>query len=527
MSRKVRENIIAAQGDYPVYPAGQPVYADHETINVLPGQLVFFDPITNVSVAATTTAVHDRLVIGVGVDTTGDGATNSIRRCFGDKLYGNYISSVTAEPARSGTAEIKDLLFSAVEDDTHYSINVTVEDDRTQNQNDYKRKAIYTFGTQTKMVGATCDDIACGLVDAVNNDSGIANPGKTSVFNKLAQKKPDLPFYAVRLFTNSITYCLPSVSGPCDTCLNIAGITGMFANGVATVFPNTVNPNDPTLTLKAQIARVVRLINETLDGNGSAVITGGVGSCIELQLEVNTCFADFQLHDDAGADIAPCLTTNPFDPITLAKACKNCGAGTSTITHTCGIRIIAKQVKIECGIGGMPPNPPKGYFGREIDIFTGSGFARGASYKRDVQKMTLPENFGYLWQWRDYASDNGGRGRGHDQFASGNYGPMNLPLGRSRSAAANKVRCQESYCSYILEHGLPNSDMHTHGNLNVARGRTVILIPTGDATTIAAFEAVFNAYVTSSPFHVKGAVTCAVDSDQDAGTAGDVQGFIV
>ena len=524
MSRKVRENIIASDGDYAVFATGQPIYADNETLEVLPGQLVFFDPRTQISVASTTVADNPDIVIAVGVDTTGDGSSDSLRKCFGDKLYGNYISTVTAEPPRSGVAQIRDILFTGAENDTTYSVNITVEDDRTQNQNDYKRKAIYTFSTTTQASGATEADVACGLIDAINNNI-VGNAARTSVFNKLAKRKPNLPFKAVRLFDNTFNFCLASLAGSCDTCLEIEGITGMFANTAATVFTNTTLPGDTSKSRKAQLKRIVNLINTTLDGNGSAVITGGVGECAELQLQVNTCYSDFKLHNASG-DITPCATSNPFDPITLALNCKNCGIASQNVTYGGGIRLIANQVEISCGVGSMPPNPPKGYFGRELDIFPVAGFAKGSTYVRDAQKGRLPENLGYLWQWRDYASDNGGSGRGHDQFASGNYGPLNLPLSRSRSGAANKVVCNKTYCSYVIEHGLPNTSTHTRGNFNVARGRSVILVPSSDTTTIASFETIFNAYTGSSPMRAISAVTCTADGDQ-TGAEEAVEGFIV
>jgi hypothetical protein len=40
MSRKVRENIIASDGDYAVFATGQSIYADNETLEVLPGHLL-------------------------------------------------------------------------------------------------------------------------------------------------------------------------------------------------------------------------------------------------------------------------------------------------------------------------------------------------------------------------------------------------------------------------------------------------------------------------------------------------------
>lgn len=523
--RKVRENIIASSGDYEIFPAGQDVYNSDGSINVLPGQYVFYDPQTLKSVGATTIAANPKLVMGVGIDTTGDGATDSIRKTYGDVLHGHSIGTVSAEPPRSGTAHIKDFLFEGAENDTAYTVNITVEDDITQNVYPYNRPANYTATVMTSITGTTPEELACLLVDKINNSGIDSSAGKTSVFNKLRKSPTDLPFYAVRLFEQSHTYCLPTVAGACNTCINVPAITGMVANGQTTTFTNTVNPQDGTLTLKAQIDRIISLINVTLDGNGSAAITGGVGNFIEQQLEVNTCFADFELLDADGNPMAKCSTSNPFDPVTLAAQCKNCGTGTFTTVYEGGIRLIAKRVDASCN-GNIPANPPKGYFGRRLGIFPAQGFSSGTVYTRDVQKITLPENFGYLWQWRDYVSDNGGTGRGHDQFNSGSYGPMDLPLARSRSMSASRVSCKTPYCSFIIEHTIPSTDIHTHGNVTGARGRTVFLIPSSDSVTIADFETKFNAYTSSSVLQSIGAVTCAADQDQDPAEK-DLEGEIV
>lgn len=526
MSRKVRENIISASGDYALFAAGQDVYNDDGSINVLPGQLVFYDPVTRKSLGATTVDVNDRVVIGVGVDTTGDGATDDIRKAFGDKVYGNHIHTVTAEPPRSGTPQIVDLLFSNTDNDEEFSINITVEDDQTQHQFPFNRPSGYTYTVKTDATGTTSTDIACKLVDAINNNNYAEDPSKTSKFNKLAKKKPELPFYAVRLFNNSFTFCLSSVSGACDTCLNIDRLKAVTADGTTTQLNNSANPADSALTLKAQLKGIVKQINTILDGNGHATLTGGAGACPDLQLEINTCHADFALLDENDLAIATCQSYNPFDPITLAKACKNCGAGTSTVTHTAGVRIISKQIDISCN-GDTPANPPIGFKGRLLDIFPGGAFASGTTYKSERQKLTLPNNTGYDWQWRDYASQVGGRGRSHDQFASGGYGPLNLPLDRSRMYGS-RVKCQTSYCSYILEHGLPSSDLHVHAPTTAARGRTVILVPSSDATTIADLETKLNSYITSATNIVKSSVACGSDQDQDEATPyPDANGYIV
>lgn len=544
--RKVRESILPTCNNYEVFPPNLPVYnCDFPTINVLPGQFVIYDPQTNLSVGPGITVTdYDRLVMGVGVDNTGDGVADSIRKVFGDKLHGCYINAATAEPPSCGMPEIHDLLFKCTSCDTPYTIVITREDDTTQNGYPIFRPAEYTYAVKTDCCGCDecddshdCSDLVCKLIDQINGTGAAKGlKGIKSIFNKRKGDR-EKGFKAVRLYPNSIDFCLTPLHDACscDKCLEVPAVTGMIANGVTTMFAQTVNPLAPANSYVAQLQAVTAHINKAFDGNGSAVVTKGAGVCCPNQLQINTCFDDFQLLGADGIPLTPCATTNPFDPIAIESTCKNCDDVEQTKEFKCGIRIIADPVKIECGC--YPDVNPKGYLGRQLSIRPGEGFACGSTYVREVQTEKLPENTGYLWQWRDYASDNGGSGRGHRPYNQA-IGTLGLPSESSR-ANATKVKCHESYCSYILEHRIPNTDTGVHGNVTQARGRSVILIPSGDTATITSFEEVFNSYVTSSGCPVKKEVHCIdadgnfldqdqIETDNAAGTPGypDANGYM-
>jgi hypothetical protein len=550
--RKIRENIVVAKNNYPVYPANQLVFdAASGKPLVVPGQIVIYDPKTLRSLGpGITTSTHDRIVIGVGFDSNGDGQSETIRRVFGDQLWGGEIQAASAEPSRCGTPQITDLLFNCAEPGQTYTFNVQVEDDRTQNEYPYNRPATYTFSYTTPEGGAcegcdvtvNCSDVACGLIDSVRGVAGSTSALKQSVFVKRTLRRDntlDLPFYAVRLFANSYSYCMNPVSDACENCNWVDAITGFSYTDSTLEDPdtvtvnliNTVDPTDPSRTLQGQLQSVVNQINAALGGNGHAVVTKGTGSCCVVNLEINTCFEDFtllgEIVEDEPTPIEPCGDgpTNPFDPITVTSRCTNCGNADSQKTFTCGIRIISKSIDLECNCQ-YPTTNPKGYLGRVMRVEPINGFIHNSFYVGNVQNPTLPENTGYEWLNREYASDNGGTGRSHDGW-NDSYGRLGLPLDRNR-AGSTTVECNKSYCSYILEHSLPNKDTGVHGRLTAARGRSVILIPSGDTVTQADFEAIINPYLLSSNCPVKAIITCGSDQDQDNDSTPypDYNGFI-
>ena len=101
--RKVRESIIPACNNYSLFPEGKKVFtcdpAGMLTINgLLDGQLVIYDYSTNIALGpGTTVQNYDRVVIGVGCDTSGSGgAATEIKKVFGDVLHGCAIQAATA-----------------------------------------------------------------------------------------------------------------------------------------------------------------------------------------------------------------------------------------------------------------------------------------------------------------------------------------------------------------------------------------------------------------------------------------------
>jgi len=207
--RKSRENIIVAKGNYGLFPAGEMVFNGDGSINVLPGQIVFYDPVTKKGLGpGTTVSDVDRIKLGVGCDTTGDGMADTIRMTFGDNVYGCNIDALTAEPPTCGLPAIKDLLFGdCLECGQNLSIAIHVEDDSTQNQYPYNKKAEYIYTASTGECGCDdcddavpCEQAVCALIDAINGTgpkgAGTFTGNKGSKLNRPKVK-------AVRLYEKS------------------------------------------------------------------------------------------------------------------------------------------------------------------------------------------------------------------------------------------------------------------------------------------------------------------------------------
>jgi hypothetical protein len=534
--RKVRENILVTSGNYPLFTEGANVFLTPDplyggpTLAPAPGQAVAFDPQFGVGLDATTASGRDSLVFGVVEDFDGDGMGDSLRKTFGDKLFGSYVDAFTAEPPRCGTSEIIDVLFNCPHCDNPYTLHMTIEDSETQTLFPWNKQETWTYTSNVSC--CSCDDCpddsanGCLIVnDLVSQINGVLKSDytKRATFGTPPAKAP---VTAVRLFSGanaSKWWCFdPIAASNCSNCIAVDKIksfeydlndgVGGISNPQTLVFTNNVNPANSAETLIGQLKEIARQINVALNGRGFAVVTGGVGPCCPVRLEVNTCATGVALLDNTDADITACGVANPMAPVTSAEQCLNCGeATTPSTTYDFGLRIIVDSVVLP-PLHGYPPNPPKNILFRKAEIYPSGGFSCGSVYVRKTQKADIPENLGYQWMWRDFASQAGGSGREHQGFIK-NYGPLNLPGAETRANSA-RVNPYVSYCSYILEHGLPHTGVGVSDPFRIARGRTVILVPSGDSTTRTSIEAFFNGYLASVNNRVRTTVTCASEQDQ-------------
>lgn len=538
-----RENVLATAGNYAMYAANQDIWSASGECLVPPGVGVVYDPVKMKSLGAgITTTTNPNIVIGVGVDTNGDGVSETIRACFGDKLYGHYVTGASAEPPACGVTAIKDFFFECTEGD-EFTIAVTIENNRSRREMPYNKDFTYVVSVKTdKTPCATCEDqVDCSIVSCKIVDVFEGKPlGSTSLFQRdkfteqaIARYTELMPFDVVRLFGSSSTplvktskvFCVSTVAGTCDNCIdtNFLFTTATFTDtrletpATATITFTNVANTAGTATLSAQLARVVNQINTALDGNGRAVLRKNIGKCCPFAIEVNTCFDDFAI-----TGLTPCSNTNPFaDPEVTAIKCKNCTPGTtSKAKPKCGIRVIAKGEDYDCSI--IPTGRIKLNFLSKIEIYPLEGFTEGSTLVKDVQVGSNPKNLGYYWEAIDLASDNGGLGRSHNPHNTA-VGALGLPGPFDRSSASrySNIKCAAQYCSYRITSLLPFRETNVHGTQRTTEGLTSIIVPSGDTVTRTSLEAILNPWLASSPYAKLATITCSSDQDQDGGTYPD------
>jgi hypothetical protein len=517
--RKIRENLVVAKGNQSVYAEGLDVFGPDGKTYVRDGQLVVWDPKTNLSLGPDITCSdYDKIVISVGT------ATGKLRSCFGDVLYGCDVQAVNAEGPSCGGQDIWDIYIDdSITCNSVYTFTITVDDDDTRNAYPWNKPETYTFTVDTKDCAcSTCESgfdaqkLACKMKDAVNGLFYNTLSRTKKAFFKNIPPTNDRKFTAHLLYggaNSNIVYCINPVAGTeCEKCVDADVLIASMKYDTDTivVFENTANEaGDATLISKLQ--SIVTQINTALDGKGSAALTKGPGHCCPWRLEINSCYADLELYADEGAtdDLTACTVANdPFDPVVVTEQCPSC-TSPSDLTFSYGIRIIGEPIIFgQYDYDSFPTNPVHGNLYRKIKIFMGKGFECGRSHLVHVQTASVPENLGYHFQWKEFVSAAGGSGRGHDPFVRQGYGPMGLPLknGRHDAVVSNK---KESYCSYSIEHSIPYRDQTVYGNHVSPRGTTIVLIPSTDTTTRTEFEAIINSYLPSCECPIKTAVSCA------------------
>lgn len=517
---KITDQTIVTKGDYPLFPSGQAVFSaptgkNSPTINVLPGQLVIYNPTTNLSVGATNVNDTPQFVVAVGVDTNGDGASDELRGPAGGKVVGCAVSEINATPPRCGAPEIKDLLFSCVDANEPYTVKITAWDSEVRATHDYNRPAEYVFTRSVSGGGCVdCDtkdyakELACELRDAIN---GKKPAGWDVSKNGRFIEPNEIPFTAANLYEYSTVWCLsPAVPEDCEQCNAVEALKGIrIDDGDITEFTNAVDPRNAENTLTAQLNGIVEQINTFLDGNGTAQLVSSGTPCCPVSIEINTCIEDVILvGDDDGTptDLTPC--DEAYNPLTVdapEKSCKDCEEGENgTLTFPAGIRVIGKPVDIKTGC--YIPDPANTNVARYIDVFPMGGFEQGTYHVVDVQRAVNATQQGFQIIHREYRQELSGPGRNYRSYNS-QSGRFGLPLEKDR---LNSVLVDQNvaYCIFNLEHTIPNDGTSYHGFLGAPKFRTRIFVPQGDTTTHTALSTWLSSYGSSAPCNVV-SVTCS------------------
>jgi hypothetical protein len=185
------------------------------------------------------------------------------------------------------------------------------------------------------------------------------------------------------------------------------------------------------------------------------------------------------------------LTNGSFGAVTLENGVDGTIGSTA---YVCGVRVIAEQVKGDCG---FYLDKPLSFYGRKLNVLPFGDGWKGKPWRVvEVQAMELPAGFGAWIQWLEYQDLPEGRGRRFDR-SNINKGWANLPGNKARVKNAVTARCDTSYCSYYMKSFVEKKRIsNDYGVLTI---HSNIHIPNNDATTIAAWEAFFAALIALNP----------------------------
>lgn len=191
-------------------------------------------------------------------------------------------------------------------------------------------------------------------------------------------------------------------------------------------------------------------------------------------------------------DTTETLTNGSWGAVTLENGAD--GATPATSQYTCGIRVIAEQIKGDCG---CYLEKPLAFYGRRLELHPfGGGWTTNYWKTVEVQAMELPAGFGSWIQWLEYSTEPEGRGRRYDR-SNVNKGWANLPDKKSRIKNAVTARCDKSYCSYYLKSFLENKRIDDRRGFLTLHSN--IHIPSTDSVTVTAWEDFMDALIALNP----------------------------
>lgn len=487
--------------------------------NVAPGQLVMWvpDPYnipTTVTPATLTAADLPKIKIGVGYSTQGNGMTDAIRGLAPIDIAGCTIDKLDAAAPQCAVPQIKAIYPDCVSCDT-VSARVRVYDNQSISFSDHPLKAYQEFvGSYTPDCAqcndcertATCDEIVCGLVDALNNDTDLTINGTPypHYYNTGLKR----PYEAFKIWPTWKSYCISLASGDdCTECNVISAGEGGIALTTFTIDGETYNfelvdPANNLQTLVDQLDVAVELINEKFADtlgkhSGRAFLSRGEGNCCPLQLFVTTCDETFEI-----AGLLECENTiNQFPDFVTSGYCKQCDSAETTTTPSCGIGIFAKPDMEPCNCWDL--NQPKQFNSRwvEIDLISGSGNDGAPKYakKATLLEAQLASGFGSQIQYLEYSQFDPIGTEGF-QYEIGNEtsGWLNLPKKSSRIRSAITADCKKSYCSFYLRHKAQTEKGPLNNFINLWIDG-YIHVPENDLVTVGAVQDLFDKFVELVP----------------------------
>jgi hypothetical protein len=536
---EIKRHLVTA-GNFAFVTTGTPLYKLVKTgekfkkfYNVAPGQPVMWvedkdcgDIPTTIAPANLTLAALANIKIGVGYSSQGNGITDAIRLLSPIDIQGCTIDKLDATDAQCAVPWIKAIYPDCVSCDT-VSARIRVYDNQSISFSDHPLKAYQEFvGSFTPDCSScndcekttTCDEVVCGLVDALNNDVDLRINGDPypHYYNTGLQR----PFTAFKIHNTWKSYCIsPSVGADCTECNAISALTTFTIDGDDFNFDLTdPSTSGETLqTLVGQLETAVELINEKFTEvlgrhSGKAFLSRGEGKCCPLQLFVTTCDETFEI-----AGLNECSdAVEQWPDFVSSGYCKQCGSTEETTTPNCGIGVFVKPDVEPCNCWEL--NQPKQFNSRwvEIDVISGTGNDNTPKYTKNATLLEgqVASNYGSQIQYLEYAHNIDAIGFEGFDYEIGNEvaGWLGVPNKRSRIRKAITADCEKSYCTYYMRHKgqTEKGPLKTFINLYIDG---YIHVPENDWTTKTSINALFDKFVDLVPQDCKvlTSASCYVD----------------
>jgi hypothetical protein len=536
--RKIRENIIAPTGV--VVAGGKYLYSidpndDFASLNpdIELGDIAFFDPKTNLTVAAgVTSATVPKLGVAVAVDTRRMGYPTALRKVFGDAFDSCAIRRVRSKAPSCGCNQIIDFVTdSCTYYGEEYGIEIQTRGAREFEthlpntwQKDYFSVKLKDYACNTCDSGVDQAKVLAALGAKINRHRAKIDVKTYGKFIKNAIKKQGATknYTAYTLFANDYIFNVTHANSACEDCVTFTGIAGIKIGSNAPItFRGTVNADGDSPVGREQ--RIENLINKAfVDAGvgGSAVIdkqlTGTGAPCCNFRIRINSCVV-VDLLDSAGNNLVK-STTNPFTAISENPLYADCGAGT-TWTPVTGLRIVAHGMDITCNCA--EPVDRNYWYIREVRAsipMMHDNFNRFVV--RTVQEATMPEGLGVQWRKRIIDSVNGGTGRTYDNWVMDQTGIyMAQRSNTAFSESFTGLGCKDMFCSVVVEHDEKFDDFGVNGALHAANGRSVILVNNNNEVLYNAIKAVLDPWFASTKCSDIEALSCHTPTPTPTPTA--------
>lgn len=506
MSSHNRLTYLATLGDFPVKAGGEAVIIPNtsgtdDVYNVKTGEIVVWNPKTNLSLSLGDVATAPVIAVAVGIGTPNHLASDLVH--IGGEQFNMCKTNISAEVTspKNGVPQVVDIFFDCTKCNDVYTIALHLDDTRVRSQYGYNEKAEYVFSVPTECCNCddcdpthNCEEVACALVDLINGNVQ-KDPSKITYFQKNDMSKQYQPFTATRLFNGvdkSREYCFNASDTTCEECAELSGITGITVGGDTYPITFATKPGDPTVTLPSQLTRVVNEVNRIFKANdigGSAVLTHSLHKCSPYSIEINSC-EDNIFFETAGGQVGFCNAHNPFSAQDLKKICTGCGVEQAQVNLNCGIRIIVDPLQVPCDCK-YPPNiaAPNTYTRTVEPAFVEGGWTCNNHYWKVRQEQELPEGYGYYWQDQaHYGNHNGGSG-GDWRYSNRRVGRIGLPDDASRASnAVNNIVCDSTYCVYNITVDKHLNTKHNNQSRFYNSNLAYLLIPQSHAVTKSSWE---------------------------------------